>query len=99
VHFYKDILKFRVTFAKDDWFRELAVNAGARISVADAKRCTIPAGHGAGMTLSWHVDELVELHAYLKEQKVRVTDITQHSWRAPYFYAFDPDGHRIEFWK
>lgn len=99
VHFYKDILKFRVTFAKEDWFRELEMNPGARISVANVTRCTVPSSAGEGITLSWQVEELEELRAYLIEQGVKVTEIKSHSWRAPWFYAWDPEGTRIEFWK
>src|SRR5690606_23336603 len=89
VHFYKDILKFRVTFAKEDWFRELEMNSGARISVANVKRCTIPSSAGQGITLSWQVDELEQLREYLIENGVKVTEIKSHSWRAPWFYAWD----------
>lgn len=99
VHFYRDILRFPVTFTHENWFMELEVNEQARISVADAARCTIDAGKGAGITLSWQVGELVELRAHLQEQGVKVTEITSHSWRAPWFYAWDPEGNRIEFWK
>lgn len=99
VNFYQNILKFRVTFKKDDWFRELEVSKGAHISIANVKHCTIPSSHGKGITLSWKVEELEKLQVYLKEQNVRVTGITSHSWRAPWFYAWDPEGNRIEFWQ
>jgi hypothetical protein len=88
-----------VTFAKEDWFRELEMNPGARISVANVTRCTVPSSAGEGITLSWQVEELEELRAYLIEQGVKVTEIKSHSWRAPWFYAWDPEGTRIEFWK
>lgn len=99
VHFYQDILKFELSFAKDDWFRELIVNDGARISVANVKHCTIPSAAGKGVTLSWQVEELEQLREYLLGQGVKVSGITSTSWRAPWFYAWDPEGNRIEFWK
>lgn len=99
VHFYRQVLGFEVSFAKDNWFRELIVNDGARISLANVAHCTIPSGEGRGITLSWQVDELEQLRAHLLAHKVPVSDITSHSWRAPWFYAWDPEGHRIEFWK
>lgn len=99
VHFYQQVLGFDVSFAKDDWFRELIVNDGARISVANVQHCTIPSGEGRGVTLSWQVEELEQLRAHLLAQGVKVSEITSTSWRAPWFYAWDPEGHRIEFWK
>lgn len=99
VHFYKEILNFRVTFAKEDWFRELEMNSGARISVANVKRCTIPSSAGEGITLSWQVDELEPLRDHLLGNGIKVSEIKSHSWRAPWFYAWDPEGTRIEFWK
>ena len=99
VHFYRDILHLPVTFTRGTWFMELAVNEQARVSLADAARCTIDPGKGSGLTLSWQVGELEGLRAHLLEQGVTVTEITSHSWRAPWFYAWDPEGNRIEFWK
>ncbi len=98
VHFYQQVLGFETSFAKDDWFRELIVNDGARISLANVKHCTIPSGAGKGLTLSWQVPELERLREALLAQGVRVSAITSSSWRAPWFYAWDPEGHRIEFW-
>jgi catechol-2,3-dioxygenase len=99
VHFYQDILKFRLTFAKDDWFRELEINTGAHLSVANVKHCTIPSSHGKGVTLSWQVEELESVREHLLAHNVRVSEIRSHSWRAPWFYAWDPEGNRIEFWR
>lgn len=98
VHFYQHILGFKVSFAKDDWFRELVVNDSAHISIANVKHCTIPSGQGQGVTLSWQVEELEQLRESLLAQGVKVSGITSTSWRAPWFYAWDPEGHRIEFW-
>jgi len=98
VRFYRDLLQLPVTFEKDGWFMELRVNDQAHISLADAARCTVAAGCGAGITLSWCVEELQQLHALLSARQVKVNDITSGGWRAPYFYAWDPEGTRIEFW-
>lgn len=99
VQFYQDILQFRLSFAKDDWFRELIVNDGARISLAKVQHCSIPSAEGRGLTLSWQVEELEQLRDYLLGHGVKVSEITSSSWRAPWFYAWDPEGNRIEFWK
>lgn len=98
VHFYRDILGLPISFKKDDWFMELRVSGFAHLSLADAAHCTIPPSGGAGITLSWCVEELVELRQKLVAAGVRATDITSGGWRLPYFYAYDPEGTRIEFW-
>jgi catechol 2,3-dioxygenase-like lactoylglutathione lyase family enzyme len=98
VHFYRDILGLPVSFEKDGWFMELRVSGFAHISLADAARCTIPAGGGVGITLSWCVQELELLRGKLEQAGVKVSAITGGGWRLPYFYAWDPEGTRIEFW-
>ena len=98
VVFYRDLLELPVSFEKDGWFMELVLNESAHLSLAAAAHCTIEAGHGVGITLSWCVPELETLREMLVENGVKVTDIISHSWRAPYFYAWDPEGNRIEFW-
>lgn len=96
--FYKDVMGFKQSFQQDDWFIEFIVNAGSHLSVADEAKCTIAAGEGKGVTLSFKVARLARLHRELKEQGLRPTAITSHSWRAPYFYIYDPEGNRIELW-
>lgn len=98
VRFYRDIVGLPVSFAKDDWFMELRISGFAHLSLADASRCTIAPGEGVGITLSWCVAELQPLRDKLEQAGVRVTEIKAHGWRLPYFYAYDPEGTRIEFW-
>ena len=57
VGFYRDALGFEVVF-ENEWFVEFAVAAGAFVSVADASRSSIDPGTGAGLTLSFEVDDL-----------------------------------------
>lgn len=98
VAFYRDQLGLQATFAKDDWFIELRVCEGCHLSLAAAERCSVPSAHGKGLTLSWKVAGLADLHRQLVARGVEATDITSHSWRAPYFYIHDPEGNRIELW-
>ena len=98
VHFYRDLLGLPVSFEKDDWFIELRVSGFAHLSLADAARCTIPAAGGAGITLSWCISDLHALRDKLLDAGVKVSDIAGSGWRLPYFYAWDPEGTRIEFW-
>jgi catechol-2,3-dioxygenase len=98
VAFYKDIMGFRQSFRKDDWFIEFVVNAGSHLSLADEAKCTISSSEGKGITLSFKVAQLSTLHRELKELGIKPSTITSHSWRAPYFYIYDPEGNRIELW-
>ena len=96
--FYSEVFKLEIRFQKDDWFIEYQLRNGACLSIADETRCTIEPALGKGLTLSFFVDNLEELHRYFEQQKVDVTPIKTNSWRAPFFFAKDPDGNRIEFW-
>jgi catechol 2,3-dioxygenase-like lactoylglutathione lyase family enzyme len=98
LHFYRDKLGFRPTFRKDDWFIELKVCEGAHLALADAARCSIAAGGGTGLTLSFRCAELAVAHQRLQTLGVAVTELRSHDWRAPYCYLHDPEGNRIELW-
>lgn len=98
VHFYRDVLGLPTSYERDGWFIELRISGFAHLSLADASRCTIPPARGAGLTLSWCVEELPQLREKLLNAGVRVTEIANGGWRLPYFYAYDPEGTRIEFW-
>jgi catechol 2,3-dioxygenase-like lactoylglutathione lyase family enzyme len=98
VHFYRDVLKLAISFQKEDWFIEFKVSGAAHLSIADASRCSIPAGDGAGLTLSFFVEDLVAAQAVFTDHDIATTPIKAQGWRAPYFYVYDPEGTRIEFW-
>jgi hypothetical protein len=98
VRFYRDLLGLPVSFKKDEWLIELRISGFSHLSLADAARCTIASNGGAGITLSWCVAELEQLRDKLVNAEVRVTAIKSGGWRLPYFYAYDPEGTRIEFW-
>jgi catechol 2,3-dioxygenase-like lactoylglutathione lyase family enzyme len=98
VVFYQEILGFKQTFLKDDWFIELAITEGCHLSLADEARCSIKSGSGQGITLSFRVANLRALHHQFVAQGLRPTDINSSSWRAPWFYVYDPEGNRIELW-
>ncbi len=97
-HFYRDVLKLDISFQKDDWFMEFSVNGAAHVSIADATRCTIAPGDGAGLTFSFFVEDLPAVHVLFAGHKIATTEIRAQGWRAPYFYVHDPEGTRIEFW-
>lgn len=97
-HFYRDVLQLDISFQKDDWFIEFSVNGSAHLSIADSARCTIAAGAGVGITLSFFVEDLREVHSLFGQHGISRTEIRAQGWRAPYFYVHDPEGTRIEFW-
>jgi catechol 2,3-dioxygenase-like lactoylglutathione lyase family enzyme len=96
VVFYRDVLGFEVEH-ETDWFVEFRVAGDAYLSVADARRATIDAVAGKGITLTLHTSALAETRAYLEGDGVAATPITRR-WGAEVFYCHDPEGHRIEFW-
>lgn len=97
VAFYRDRLALPVTFA-NDWFVEFQLNDGARLSIADASRATIPAVAGQGITLAWQVASLAAARAALLAAGVTTT-APQRRWGAWVCYCYDPEGHRIELWE
>ena len=96
VAFYRDVIGLRPTMERD-WFVEFELHPGAHLSVADAGRATIAAGDGAGITLSWRVDDLDAMRARLTVAGVEFS-ATVTRWGAECFHLVDPSGNRIEFW-
>jgi catechol 2,3-dioxygenase-like lactoylglutathione lyase family enzyme len=96
VDFYRNGLGLRTSMERD-WFIEFELHPGAHISVADAKRASIACGDGAGMTLSWRVDDAHEVRGALARNGIDASPI-QNRWGSPGFFVFDPAGNRIEFW-
>lgn len=97
VAFYRDQLGFTPTFTSD-WFIEFAVTATARLSVADERRATIKSSHGAGITLTFQVDDADATWAILHAAGLDLTPCRTHAWGARTFYLRDPEGNRLEVW-
>lgn len=96
VRFYRDLLGLSVSHATD-WMVELKLNDHSFLSLADARRTTIPAGRGAGVTLTWQVQTIEDHHRRITALEMAPSPIAE-KWNAHVFYFRDPDGHRIEFW-
>ena len=96
VDFYRRSLGMAVFF-ENDWFVEFAIQHGVFLSVADARRATVPAGRGAGITLSWQVSDIGATRAGLINRGIVVSPITTR-WRVATVFLHDPEGNRIEVW-
>ncbi|MDW3221124.1 MAG: VOC family protein [Acidimicrobiales bacterium] len=96
VAFYADTLGLSVTH-RTDWFVEVSLGDAAHLSLADAARASIEAGHGAGITLSWQVPDLAAARATLRKIEIPVSDIARR-WGTDYVEFHDPEGNRIELW-
>lgn len=96
VDFYRTGLGLRSTMERD-WFVEFELQPGAHVSVADARRATVAASDGSGLTLSWRVTDVAATRARLIANGVDVSPL-ETRWGAAACFAFDPAGHRIEFW-
>jgi catechol 2,3-dioxygenase-like lactoylglutathione lyase family enzyme len=96
VGFYRDQLELPVEFA-NDWFVEFALGDAAFVSVADARRSTIDAGDGRGITLSWEVADVRVAGDALRAVGVDVSTVTRR-FGSEVIDLFDPAGNRIELW-
>ncbi len=96
VAFYRDVLALGIEF-QNDWFVEFAVGPGAFVSIADAARSSIAPGNGAGVTLSWRVDDVHRVRAELIDRGVAVGEVTTR-WGSEVLDVFDPSGNRVELW-
>lgn len=96
VRFYRDTMALEVEF-ENDWFVELNVSPGTYVSVADASRTTIAPGDGAGLTLSWQVDDVYEARSGLLRRGATVGEVAVR-WGAEVLDIHDPAGNRIELW-
>lgn len=95
-NFYRTGLGLRTSMERD-WFVEFELHPGAHISVADAHRASIASGDGAGVTLSWRVEDATAIRNRLAANGIDASPI-QNRWGSPGFFVFDPAGNRIEFW-
>jgi len=96
VAFYRELLGFDVEH-DSDWFVEFRLTDDAFLSIADARRATIDAVGGRGITLTLHTGGISAARELLTGRGVAATPITRR-WGADVFYCHDPEGHRIELW-
>jgi uncharacterized glyoxalase superfamily protein PhnB len=97
VAFYRDRLGLPVTFASE-WFVEFALTESARLSIADERRATVKSSHGAGITLTFQVDDADALWSLFQTEGIETTPCKTHAWGARTFYLRDPEGNRLEIW-
>lgn len=97
VAFYRDVIGLESTH-ENAWMVEFRLHDGAHLSVADAGRTSIAANHGAGITLSWRVDDLDGSCSHLATHDV-ATSAPSRRMGARAVFAHDPEGNRIEFWE
>jgi catechol 2,3-dioxygenase-like lactoylglutathione lyase family enzyme len=96
VSFYRDVVKLPVLTGKS-WFVEFQLTPGACLSVAAAAHASIASAGGAGVTLSWRVENVDAVRNRLMAGGVEVTPL-RTIWGARSCFLFDPEGNRIELW-
>lgn len=96
VRFYRDSIRLPVLLEKK-WFVEFQLTGSARLSVADAAHASIPSAGGAGITLSWQVENIDAIHRQMLARGIHVTPVTS-IWGSRACFVFDPEGNRIELW-
>lgn len=97
VAFYRDVMLLEPTH-EVDWFVEFALHDTAHLSVADAARTSIDPSSGAGITLSWQVDDLAAECARLAAHDVETSD-PMRQWGGRSVFLHDPERNRIELWE
>ncbi|MBC2712202.1 MAG: VOC family protein [Desulfosarcina sp.] len=96
VRFYRDVIKLPVLMEKG-WFVEFQLTGSVCLSVADAARTSVPSTGGAGITLSWQVENIDAVHDRMLSEGVDVTPIKK-TWGTRACFVFDPEGNRVELW-
>lgn len=96
VDFYRDVIGLEVV-SERHWFVEFRIGPRSFVSVADAAHATIASAHGAGVTLSWQVDDVDLERARLTSHGVRCSPVTRR-WGGDCTFLTDPEGTRIELW-
>ncbi|WP_040496570.1 VOC family protein [Ilumatobacter nonamiensis] len=96
VAFYRDVVGLEVSMERD-WFVEFAVGTAGFVSVADATRTTVRSADGAGLTLSWRVDDLSDAWDELVDCGADPSPIAE-LWGSMSTFVRDPEGNRIELW-
>lgn len=96
VAFYRDQIKLPILLQKA-WFVEFQLTLDSCLSVADAARTSLDSADGAGITLSWKVDNIDAIYDRMVLDGIDAGPITV-TWGARGFYLFDPEGNRIEIW-
>ncbi len=99
VAFYRDQLVLPVAW-QNEWLVEFQLTSDSFVSVADARRATVGATTGQGLTLTWRVVNVAEVWTALQARGVHPNPTPlQEKWGARLFYIFDPAGNRVEFWE
>jgi catechol 2,3-dioxygenase-like lactoylglutathione lyase family enzyme len=97
VSFYAERLALPISF-RNDWFVEFELGPGMHLSIADQSRSSIEPNHGAGITLSWEVDDVEEARRLLLAAGVGVSPVGAR-FGARTIDLFDPERNRIELWQ
>lgn len=96
VRFYRDRIRLPVLLEKS-WFVEFQLTENGCLSVADAAHTSVGSASGAGITLSWQVDDIDTVVARLVSDGIEVTPM-KTIWGASTCFLYDPEGNRIELW-
>ena len=97
VAFYRQVLALPI-MVETHWFVEFILTDMARLSIADERRATVKSSGGAGITLTFQVDDIVAAWQRVADGGGAPGPVRRHAWGAQVFYLHDPESHRLEFW-
>lgn len=97
VGFYRDLLGLPISF-ESDWFVEFKICETGFLSIADERRSRVRSAAGAGVTVTFRVEDADVAHARLGAAGIERSPVHTHPWGARLFRFHDPEGHRLEVW-
>ncbi|MDF7807678.1 VOC family protein [Pontiellaceae bacterium B12219] len=95
--FYRDKLALPILTA-NDWFIEFQLTPASCLSIADVRRTTQHSARGAGITLTFKVNNLEQIWKNLAEKNVEPDPIRTCKMGGQAFFFYDPEGNRLECW-
>ena len=97
VSFYRDRLGLPITF-ESEWLIEFGGSETGFLSIADERRSRVKSAVGAGMTITFRVENADDVHSRLESEGLTLGPVHTHPWGARLFRFHDPEGHRLEIW-
>jgi len=96
VHFYNEILGLEIIYGGPHASFSSLRTAGAQDAILNLEQGTGSCSWGR---LIFHVKDVDELWACLKERGFHAARPRDASWGERYFHVHDPDGHELSFAK
>ena len=81
-----------------DWLVEFEIRPGANLSIADTRRTKLRSAGGAGITITFEVEEIGAVWRRPRQQHVPTEPIRSSPFGGKALFLRAPEGNRLEFW-